>query len=425
MRGLVRQSYRYFEEFTNEDTGLAPDRVDLDGGTATLARRTSPANIGMQLLSTVSANELGFLDDEKSKNRLSTVLDTLERVKKWNGHYFRWYKTEDATIDVDFGGEFISTVDNGWLTAGLVVVGQAFESLNDRTSALVEAMDYSKLYDAESPTNPFNFDDPVGQMYGGYDYAAGEYTDFNFGLFNTEPRVAGYLAIGKGDVPKEHWWGMFRTFPPTIELDDGSFKYGDYSWTTQQPEGEFKTYDGVEVWEGHYDLYGTKYVPSYGGSMFESLMPSLVMKEKELGTEALGPNNHRQAQLQIEYARKQGYPAWGFSPCATPDGYVTTGVSELGVSGYDERKRYQGLVTPHATFLAAEYAPTAAVRENIKTFRQFDVTGPYGFYDSVDVQSGTVTKAYLALDQGMSIGSITNYLTDGALRDHLHADPIG
>ena len=423
LRGIVRKSYRYFEEFTDEDTGLAADRVDLAGGETTLARRTSPANIGLQLLSTVSANELRFLNDRKAKRRIRRVLATLEDVETWNGLFFRWYTTDDASIDVDFGGEFISTVDNGWLTAGLIVVGQAFPELRDRTSALVEAMDYAKLYDPAA-FNPFDPDEPVGQMYGGYDYAAGELTDFHFGIFNTEPRVASYLAIGKGDVPKEHWWGMFRTFPPTVEDEDGTLKYGDWSWTNQQPEGEFRIYDGSEVWEGHYDLYGTKYVPSYGGSMFESLMPSLVMKERELSTGALGENNRRQAELQVEYARRQGYPAWGFSPCATPDGYVATGVNQLGVSGYDERERNRGLVTPHATFLATEYVPRAA-RENVKTFRKLGVDGPYGFYDSVDVLSGEITEAYLALDQAMSIAAATNYITDGALREYLHADPIG
>ncbi|MFP3472176.1 cellobiose phosphorylase, partial [Micrococcus sp. SIMBA_144] len=76
-------------------------------------------------------------------------------------------------------GQFISTVDNGWLSAGLIVVGQAYPELYDRTHALVEEMDYSTLYTPE-----------VGQMRGGYDVAAGSYTAHHYGAFYTEPRVA-------------------------------------------------------------------------------------------------------------------------------------------------------------------------------------------------------------------------------------------
>lgn len=55
--------------------------------------------------------------------------------------------------------------------------------------------------------------------------------------------------------------------------------------------------------------------------MFEALMPQLVLKEKELGKQALGLNNSRHVDIQIQYAKDQGYAAWGMSPAATPDNY--------------------------------------------------------------------------------------------------------
>ncbi|WP_458207508.1 glucoamylase family protein [Haladaptatus sp. NG-SE-30] len=411
-RGIVAETYRYFERFTNTETGLTPDKVAENGDGFDVTRRTSPTNIGMYLLSTVAADELGFLTDNDAESRIATTLDTLENVETWNGLFYRWYRTDDTSIDVDFGGDFISTVDNGWLSAGLVVAEQAYDGLSQQASSLLHSMDYSKLYD---PTvyDIFHPDDPYagpGQMYGGYDVGEGEYTAHHYGAFNTEPRVASYVGIGKGDVPKEHWWGMFRTFPPT----------SDYDWTNQRPEGEFRTYDGVEVFEGHYEYLGVEYVPSWGGSMFESLMPSLVLKERELGTDALGVNSRRHTQVQRAYANEQGYRAWGFSPCDTPDGYGAFGVEQAGIWGYSEN----GFVTPHASFLAVEDAPQA-VFENSLELRDLGAYGDFGFYDSVNVTDGTVTKTYLALDQGMTVAALTNHLTGGVLRDYFHRDEVG
>ncbi|WKL02552.1 glucoamylase family protein [Paenibacillus amylolyticus] len=152
--------------------------------------------------------------------------------------------------------------------------------------------------------------------------AKGALTDHHYGMFYTEPRVGSYIAIGKGDVPKDHWWKMYRTLPQ------------EWDWQAQIPQGKSVKYDGVDVFEGSYEYKDKKFVPSWGGSMFEALMPGMVIKEKELGTQALGLNNQRHVDLQIEYAKEKGYAVWGFSPSATPTGY-----SEFGSNAV----RYLGL----------------------------------------------------------------------------------
>lgn len=154
--------------------------------------------------------------------------------------------------------------------------------------------------------------------------------------------------------------------------------------------------------------------------MFEALMPGMVIKEKDLGTQALGLNNQRHVELQIKYAKEKGYAAWGFSPSATPTGYSEFAATPLGTSGYKDG----ATVTAHATFLALDYAPEA-VRKNIKALKNFKMFGKYGFYDSVNVETGELAKAYLALDQGMIMVSIANYLQDGVIRDYFHSDVIG
>ncbi|ANF97012.1 glucoamylase family protein [Paenibacillus bovis] len=396
LKAIAKKTFKYFADYTDPTTGLTYDEVRTTGKGTEEAKRTSPTNIAMYMMSTVSAQQMGLISKKEAVSRIQTTLNTLEKLDKWNGLFYNWYNTEDGSLKKDWG-QFISQVDNGWLSAGLIVVGQAYSELHGQTSKLVDNMNYTPLYDPE-----------VGQFRGGYDVAKGELTEHYYGTFYTEPRVASYIAIGKGDVPKEHWWKMYRTMP------------AEYDWQSQIPQGKTVQYDGVDVFEGSYVYKGTKFVPSWGGSMFEALMPGMVIKEKELGTKALGLNNKRHVQLQIEYAKEKGYPAWGFSPSATPTGYSEFAATPLGTSGYKD----SSTVTAHATFLALEYAPEAA-QKNIKALQKLKMAGKYGFYDSVNVETGELAKAYLALDQGMIMISIANYLEDGVIRDYFHKDPIG
>lgn len=396
LKAISKKTYKYFEDHTDPKTGLTLDEVRYTEEGKKEAAHTSPTNVGMYMMSTVSAEQMGLISKKEAVKRIRVTLNTLEDLEKWNGLFYNWYYTKDGALKKDWG-QFISQVDNGWLSAGLIVAGQAYKELNGQTSKLVEAMDYSTLYDEE-----------VGQFRGGYDAVEGKLTDHHYGLLYTEPRVASYLAIGKGDVPKEHWWKMYRTMPK------------EWDWQAQIPGGYDEVYDGVTVFEGHYEYNGVKFVPSWGGSMFEGLMPGIVMKEKELGKHALGLNNQRHVDLQIEYAKDKGYKAWGFSPAATPDGYSEFAATPLGTSGYADG----ATVTAHATFLALDYAPKE-VQKNIKALKKFNLYSKYGFYDSVNVETGEIAKAYLALDQGMIMVSIANYLNDGVIRDFFHKDPIG
>lgn len=396
LKAIAKKTYKYFQDHTDPNTGMTYDEVRFTDEGKTEATHTSPTNIAMYMMSTVSAEQMGIITRKDAVKRLHISINTLEKLDKWNGLYYNWYYTKDGSLKKDWG-QFISQVDNGWLSAGLIVVGQAYKELNGQTSKLVENMDYSTLYDAE-----------VGQFRGGYDVAAGKLTDHHYGMFYTEPRVGSYISIGKGDVPKEHWWKMYRTLPQ------------EWDWQAQIPNGYPTQYDGISVFEGHYEYSGIKYVPSWGGSMFEGLMPGIVLKEKDLGTKALGLNNQRHVDVQIAYAKERGYKAWGFSPSATPDGYSEFAATPLGTSGYKDG----ATVTAHATFLALDYAPRE-VQKNIKALKEFDLYGKYGFYDSVNVVTGEVAKAYLALDQGMIMVSIANYLKDGVIREYFHQDPIG
>ena len=108
------------------------------------------------------------------------------------------------------------------------------------------------------------------------------------------------------------------------------------------------------------------------------------------------------------------------SPSCVPEGgYSEYGVKPLGMKGYKP-----GVVTPHATFLALEFIPKEAIK-NIRTMlEKYNAYGEYGFYDSINVETGKVAMEYMCLDQAMSFIAINNYLNNGAIRRRFHNDPI-
>jgi hypothetical protein len=293
----------------------------------------------------------------------------------------------------------VSFVDSGWLAAGIIVAKNAFtKELGARCQKIVDGMNFSFFYD------------PVEeQMYHGFYTNIDYYSEYHYGAFYTEPRAISYIAIGKGDVPKQHWFSLDRTPPET------------WFWQTQTPKDRFeKTYLGCKTIGGYYTYENLKFVPSWGGSMFEALMPTLILNEKSLAPKALGLNDERHAKIQIKYAQKLTSGIFGMSPCCVPEGgYSEYGVKLLGMKGYKP-----GVVTPHATMLALEFAPSDCIKNLRTMLAKFNIYGEYGFYDAVTLKTGKVAMEYLCLDQAMSLIALNNYLNNGAIRKRFHNDPI-
>jgi hypothetical protein len=83
-----------------------------------------------------------------------------------------------------------------------------------------------------------------------------------------------------------------------------------------------------------------------------------------------------------------------------------------------------GVVTPHASFLALRYAKKQALANLANLAEDFDAYGPGGFYDAVAVRSGQVSKRYLSLDQGMVMAALGNALADDNMRRYVAAGPM-
>jgi hypothetical protein len=360
---------------------------------------------------------------------------------------------------------FLSSVDNGWLAAALIMVTNSVPQLRDQAQALADSMHFGSYYDqaaglirggfwvapppgcsTASELYHDNYDPPGEQVPVVY------YTCHHYGAFNTEPRIASYIGIADGEIPATHYFKMWRTFPDSC----------DWGWAEMDPDGVTRTYLGVDVYEGHYRYQEGAYrdnplnlVPSWGGSMFEALMVPLLVPEEEWGPRSWGINHPLYVEAQIDHGLVGAdYGYWGFSPSNNPaGGYREYGVDAIGMepNGYasDQERTYvdygfrtpdntgycpgrepkplpadygHGVVTPHASFLALDFAPEAALQNLANLREDFDAYGWGGFYDAIDVVSGDVSRYYLALDQGMIMAAIANELRNDRLQRYFSVE---
>jgi Putative glucoamylase len=345
------------------------------------------------------------------------------------------------------------------------MVANAVPSLHDAAWSIATSMNFGFYYDPSA--NP---DAATGLIRGGYwpevpigdvatptngptqciqrrpgpppDPPFAGWTCHHYGAFNTEPRIASYVGIALGQIPADHYFGGWRTFPNTC----------DWSWQEARPDGAWRDYTvnrkTVHVFEGAYRYRDMKLVPTWGGSMFEALMVPLVVPEEDWGPKSWGVTHPLYVQAQIQYGLAESrYGYWGFSPSSDPaGGYREYGVDAIGMlgDGYttDEARRTQydagwadpncqrparaisdydgGVVTPHAAFLALDFDATAALANLAALKGAFPaVYGKGGFKDAVNVTSGQVADRYLALDQGMVMAAVANELTGNRLQGYL------
>lgn len=398
LRELAKATWGYFRDCVDKRNGLVLDHIDVSPERK-IGDFTSPTNIGLHIMCVVSAHDLGFISKDEAVKSISQTLATIEGLPKWEGFLYNFYSTTNLQIS----RHYISSVDNGWLAAGLIVLRQAFPGeFNRRATRLLDDMKFSKLYNQ-----------PLGQLSLGYEADNKKYSPYNYGLLATEPRLTSLIAIGKGDIPREHWFRIYRTLP------------ADWDWQDQIPEGATHEYEGIKVFEGYYKYGDAKFVPSWGGSLFEFLMPTLLVDEKNLAKDSLGKNDEIAVSVHIEHAKEKRYPVWGMSPCSTPDGsyggYSEFGVAALGTKGYKD----EGVITPHASILALDFSAEEVVKNIRKMLELYHIYGEYGLYDSVNILQNKVSYRYMALDQGMILVALNNHLNKGIMRTRFHQDPIG
>jgi len=429
LQTYARDTWASFVAMTDEQSGLPADRLEADG---TRSVQTSTTNIGAYMWSTLVAQTLGIISHAEVVDRLSKTIGTLEHMERHqpSGQYYNWYDHrtgEKLTYWPPTGAPLkpiLSSVDNGWLATGLRVVANSVPELAARARAIYDSMDFGFYYRPDANRIAFFYAPSDGESPCCYDTVV------------SESRIASYIGIGKGELPPKEYYGAWRSFPDTC----------DWSWQETKPLGVTRTYYGVNVFEGAYPYDGMRITPSWGGSMFEALMPSLFVPEERWAPNSWGVNHPNTVEAQIHHGMDEAqYGYWGFSPSNTPEGgYSVYGVDAIGMDpggnpsnedrtlvdhgfagcpGRDPQpdppaSAYtNGVVTPHAAFLALRFARGATLTDLTRLAANFPgLYGKWGFRDSVNVDTGKVSDAYLSLDQGMIMGAIGNELGGDFLR---------
>jgi cellobiose phosphorylase len=126
LRKASRKTWRYFEEFVNEeDNWLPPDNIHLNPELV-IATRTSPTNIGMALLSDLAAFDFGYCSASRLLIRTQHTFHTMSRLERYKGHFFNWYETRSLQAMLP---RYVSTVDSGNLAGNLLVLRSGFMEL--------------------------------------------------------------------------------------------------------------------------------------------------------------------------------------------------------------------------------------------------------------------------------------------------------
>lgn len=390
---LARDTWRFFEQVVGpDDHHLPPDNLQIDPQPA-LAHRTSPTNIGMYLLAACCAERFGWIDPGALAQRLAATLDTVERLDKHRGHLYNWYETRTLQV---LAPAYVSSVDSGNLAGHLVAVAQACRMLasdaNDsavallaqarRCEALCAAMDFRGLYDGKRHLFHIGLRTGDGTLDAGY-----------YDLLASEARLLSFLAIAKGDVPRRHWSALGRIFLPV------GMRAGLKSWS---------------------------------GSVFEYLMPLLVMDEPR-GSLLRGASGAA-VQAQRAFAQARALP-WGVSESAyaARDHTLAYQYAPFGVPRLALRRTplAEQVVAPYASVMATMVAPQAALA-NLQRLQALGGRGDLGFFDALDFtaarqlagQPVTVVRNLMAHHQGMALVALCNLLCEAAPRRWFAAAPL-
>ncbi len=375
---LLREAEKHWAFFsdyvTEEEHFLPPDNVQYTP-VYRVARRTSPTNIGMYLLSCVCAAELEITDGETAETCISRTVETVETLEKYQGNLYNWYSTEDLSVL----GDFVSSVDSGNFLCCMVAVKEwvlrkrSNPRLAEKMEQIIKGADLSIFYN--KPRNLFST---------GIDAKTGKLTPNCYDMLMSEARMFSYFAIATGQVPKNHWRALSRTM-------SRSGKYaGPVAWT---------------------------------GTMFEFFMPELLLDSKRgsLSYEALKYAVHCQRERGRKKRLPFGVSESGYFSFDRDLNYLykAHGVQALALCGGMNREY---VISPYSTFIALSHSFNACMTNFARLSQPEFTHAKYGCFEAIDLtprRTGTgegVVKSHMAHHVGMSMGGIANALCGGVLK---------
>ena len=255
------------------------------------------------------------------------------------------------------------------------------DNLMTRCRVLAE-MDFGFLYDSKS-----------GLLSIGYEVGERRRDPSCYDLLASESRLASFLLIAQGQVPQKHWFAL----------------------------GRLLTSHG-----------GNVSLISWSGSMFEYLMPQLMMPSYP--NTLLDQTCKAAVSRHIEYGRQRGVP-WGISESC----YNATDIEHVyqyrafGVPGLGFKRGLGDdlVIAPYASALALMVMPAQACR-NLQVLADLGALGAYGFYEAIDYtptrvprgKSHAVVQTFMAHHQGMSLLAFAHVLLDQPMQRRFMSDPL-
>ncbi|MGZ3773900.1 MAG: GH36-type glycosyl hydrolase domain-containing protein [Pseudobdellovibrionaceae bacterium] len=228
-------------------------------------------------------------------------------------------------------------------------------------------------------------------FYIGYNVADSRYDNSYYDLLASEARLASFVAIAKGEISQRHWFQMGRQLVPSE---------------------------------------GKRALISWSASMFEYLMPHLVMKNFE--NTLLSETLHAVVRRQIMYGKKLGVP-WGVSEAGynARDLNFNYQYGPFGIPGMGLKRGlgHDLVISPYSSFLAALQDSASAIK-NVRALIKQDLLTDFGFYESVDYtperleekNKYAIIKSFMAHHQGMILVAIDNVLNHFIMQERFHSE---
>ena len=411
---IGKKTWDFFHEYMNEENNyLITDNYQA-GRKQDIVYRTSSTNIGLSILSTISAYDLNYISLEECIFLLNKIIETVSKLDKWNGHLYNWYNIRTLK---PLTPRYISTVDSGNFVGYLYVLkiflsdinsGKIKENVvleekknkdenkfNEKLNNILEISNklyriVSRMIDDIDFSVLYSKNDKLLSI--GYDVESMKLTDSYYDFLASEARQASFIAIAKKDIDEKHWLNLSRTL------------------TTSN------RYKGLISWSG---------------TAFEYLMPNINMNFYE--GSLLEESCKFMIMSQIKYADKLKVP-WGISESAYNvkdlNGnyqYKAFGIPGLGLKrGLEEEL----VVSPYSTFLSLCFKQNESIK-NLRILEKLGTCGKYGFFESVDFtktrlkrgENYKVVKTYMAHHQGLILNSINNILNNKILNKRFFNNP--
>lgn len=250
-----------------------------------------------------------------------------------------------------------------------------------RQAGELAQMDFGFLYDPQRDLFSIGYNAEKDRLDAAY-----------YDLLASEARLTNFVVIAQGQLPQEGWFTLGRLLTSSA---------------------------GVPV------------LLSWSGSMFEYLMPMLVMPNYP-GT-LLDQTCRAAVARQIEYGNQLGLP-WGVSESGynTQDAHFNYQYRAFGVPGLGLKHGLgeDRVVAPYASALALMVEPQAACR-NLQRLAKLGLSGTFGLYEAVDFtptrlprgQNAAVIHSFMAHHQGMSLLALAHVLLDQPMQRRFESDP--